>query len=123
MKKAIDTTAQTVTFTFEGGLAPVVLALRDVSPANATYAMLHGFAQRLGDAAAISKSAENGFTVTEEMRRREVEAMAQFYASGTVEWNMKGAAKAPKQHPSIVALAAKWGCTYEEAEQRIASLD
>lgn len=123
MKKQIDTTAQTLTFTFGDGLEPVTLKISDVSPANATYAMLHGFAQRCGDAAAIQKSEENGFVVTETMRRAAVEEMVRHYASGSVEWNLKGSARAPKQHPSIVKLAAKWGCTYEEAEQRIAALD
>ena len=60
MKKVINAVAQTVTFTFEDGLAPIVLAMAQVNPANTTYAMLHGFAARVGDNAAIQKSAENG---------------------------------------------------------------
>ncbi len=118
MKKTINATAQTVTFTFEGGLDPVTLCMNEVSTANATYAMLHGFAARIGDNAAIAKSAENNFTVTEAMRRAEVEKMVAFYANGAnVEWNMRVAAgpKAAPMNPAIQAIAAKLGKSYEEA--------
>lgn len=117
MKKTINTTAQTVTFSFEGGLAPITLAMKDVSPANATYAMLHGFAARVGDAAAISKTAENNFTVTEAMRRDEISAMVDFYTTpGNDQWNMKVATpKAAPIKPAIQAIATKLGKTYAEA--------
>ena len=129
MKKTLNTIAQTVTFTFDGhldkegavvneALAPVTLAMKDVSPANATYAMLHGFAARIGDNAAITKSAENGYTVTEAMRRAEVEKMTNFYGdAANVDWNMRVAAtpKAAPLNPAILTLAQKLGKTYEEA--------
>lgn len=116
MKKTINTLTQTVTFTFDG-LEPVTLSAASVSPANATYAMLHGFAARIGDNAAIAKSAENNFTVTEAMRRAEVEKMVEFYADASnVDWNMRVAApKAAPLNPAITAIAAKLGKTYEEA--------
>jgi len=123
MKKTIDTATQTVTFTFTD-LEPVTLAMRDVSPANATYAMLHGFAARIGDNAAIAKTAENGFTVTEEMRRAEVENMVKFYANAeNTDWNMRVAAgprKAP-QSPAIMALATALGMTYEQCQAKLAN--
>ena len=92
MKKLINTDTQAVTFTFEG-LEPVTLRMSQVTPANATYAMLHGFAARIGDNAAITKSAENGFTVTEAMRRDAVLELVDHYASGSAEWNVKASAK------------------------------
>ncbi len=118
MKKTINATAQTVTFTFEGGLDPVTLCMNEVSPANAAYAMLHGFAARIGDNAAIAKSAENNFTVTEAMRRAEVEKMVGFYANAAnVDWNMRVAGpKAAPMNPALMAIAQKRGCTYEEAQ-------
>ena len=115
MKKVINTAAQSVTFTFEGELAPVVLSMSQVSPANATYAMLHGFAARIGDNAAIQKSAENGYKVTEDMRREAVLELVDHYASGTTEWNVKAKAKSAPMNPHILAIAQKRGCTYEEA--------
>ena len=116
MKKILDTVAQTVTFTFDG-LGPVTLAMKDVSPANAAYAALHGFAARIGDNAAIAKSPENGFKVTEAMRREEVVKMIAFYANvDNKDWNMRVAGpKAAPMNPAIQAIAQKLGKTYEEA--------
>lgn len=105
-----------VTFTFDDGLASVTLDVTEVSQANRDHAMLHGFAARIGDNAAIAKSAENGWKVTEEMRRNEIIAMVDHYASGTAEWNVRTSAKAPKQSATMLAIAAKRGCTYAEAE-------
>ena len=116
MKKVINATAQTVTFTFDGELAPIVLAMSQVSPANATYAMLHGFAARVGDNAAIQKSAENNYTVTEAMRREAVAELVDHYASGSADWSPKAKAKTEKLNPHIAAIAQKRNCTYEEAQ-------
>lgn len=129
MKKTINTAAQSVTFTFDGykdkegavvnaALADVTISMRDVSSTNATYALLHGFAARIGDNAAIPKTAENNFTVTESMRRAEVETMVNFYSNvENVEWNQRVAAGPKKAvfNPAIQAIAEKRGTTYEEA--------
>lgn len=115
MKKVIDTQAQSITFTFDEGLEPIVLTMSQVSPANATYAMLHGFAARCGDKAAIQKSAENGFKVTEAMRREAVAAIVAHYATGTEDWEMKAAAARPTLNPRIMELAQKRNCSYDEA--------
>ena len=116
MKKAIDAVAQTVTFTFEDGLAPIVLAMAQVNPANTTYAMLHGFAARVGDNAAIQKSAENNYTVTEAMRREAVAELVDHYASGSADWSPKAKAKKETFNPHIMAIAHKRNCTYAEAQ-------
>jgi len=118
MKKVINTNAQTVVFTFDGCEA-VTLKMADVTPENATYAMLHGFAARIGDNAAIQKSAENGFNVTEAMRREAVLELVNHYASGSIEWNLKVAVRKAPQNPTILAIAAKMGLTYTEAEAEI----
>lgn len=116
MKKVINAVAQTVTFTFDGDLAPIVLAMSQVHPDNATYAMLHGFAARVGDNAAIQKSAENGYVVTEAMRREAVAELVDHYTSGSADWSPKARAKAEKLNPHIMAIAQKRNCTYEEAQ-------
>ena len=112
MKKVINTAAQTVTFTFDG-CETVTLSMADVTPANATYAMLHGFAARIGDNAAIQKSAENNFTVTEAMRREAVLELVNHYTSGSVEWNLKVAERKAPQHPLWQQLAIKRGVSYD----------
>jgi hypothetical protein len=115
MKKVINAVNQTVTFTFDGGLDSVVLRMADVTPANATYAMLHGFAARIGDNAAIQKSAENGYRVTEDMRREAVLELVNHYRSGSEDWSPRAKAKSAPMNPHILAIAQKRNCTYEEA--------
>ncbi len=119
MKKTIDVINQTVTFTFEGGLAPVVFHANTVKSETATHAMMHGFSQKIGDNAAIQKSEENNFRVTEEMRRHAVEDMIEQLV--TEGWNAKRTAKAAPQNPVILAIAAKLGVTYEAAQAKVAA--
>jgi len=117
MKKSINVASRSITFTFEG-LETVTLDLTKVSQANVTYASLHGFSARIGDNAAIPKSAENGYVVTEAMRRTEVEALVKFYENpDNTDWNMRAAAspKAAPFNPAIQAIADKLGKSYAEA--------
>ena len=115
MKKVINIAAESVTFSFEG-LDSVTINMSKVSVANASYAMLHGFAARIGDNAAIQKSAENNFTVTEAMRREAVVELVEFYENiGNKDWNMKVSARKPSYNPAIQAIADKLGKTYDEA--------
>ena len=116
MKKVPNVNAQSITFTFDGGLEPITLHMSQVSPANATYAMLHGFMARIGDNAAIQKSAENNYTVTEAMRREAVAELVDHYASGSADWSPKARAKKETFNPHIMAIAQKRNCTYEEAQ-------
>ena len=118
MKKIINTAAQTVTFTFDG-FAAVTLAMSQVSRENREYAELHGLAARIGDSAAISKTAENGFLVTEAARREAVIEMVEHYSSGTADWNLRVSVRKPVQNPTIMAIAAKMGLSYEGAEAEI----
>ncbi len=122
MKKVIDAAAQTVTFTFDDGLAPISLAMSDVSPVNATYAMLHGFGARIGDNAAISRKQKDGsvIKVTEQMRREEIAKMVAHYASGTNEWDM---GRQTPIDPRAVKLAEAKGISIEEAKQRLAKIE
>jgi hypothetical protein len=116
MKKTINVEARSISFTFEDGLEPVTIGLAQLEPANVTYAALHGLSARLGDNAAISKSAENGFKVTEAMKREAVMELVTHYTSGSKDWSPKAKA-APKVafNPAIAAIAAKLGKSYEEA--------
>ena len=115
MKKAIDTARAAVVFKFDG-LEDVVLDTTRVAAANKTYAMLHGFAARIGDNAAIQKSAENGFKVTEAMRREAVLELVNHYHGASDEWDVKrSVTRAAPMNPHIMAIAQKRNCTYEEA--------
>lgn len=119
MKKIIDTTARTITFTFEDGLEPVVFHPDNAGQQAREYATLHGFSARIGDNAAIAKSEANAFRVTEDMRRGAVLELVNHYNAGGA-WEVARAAKAPAQNPVIAAIAAKLGVTYEAAQAKVA---
>jgi hypothetical protein len=118
MKKQI--VGQVVTFTFEDGVAPVSFDCNLLSRENAEYAVPFAMGHRLGDNAAIQKSKENNFIVTEAMRRAAIVELIEHYQSGTADWSPKAKAKAAPQNATILAIAAKRGCTYAEAEAYIA---
>mgnify|MGYP006329820299 FL=1 len=118
MKKIINTVTNTVTFTFEG-LDAIVLKMADVNPSNQAYAQLHGMAARVGDAAAIPKTEANKFIVTEAMRREAVAEYVEHYTgagAATAEWNLRVSERKAPQNATILAIAAKLGVTYQEAE-------
>ena len=119
MKKQVSNTG--VTFTFDNGLAPVVFDVAKASEANRTFAAAFGFGHRIGDHAAISRTGPNGtvITVTEEMRRNAVLEMVAHLESGTENWDMAKGTRAPVQNPVFVAIAAKMGCTYDEAMAKV----
>ena len=121
MKKAIN--GSLITFTFEGDVPPLVFNAALTHQTVREHSSMHGFMARLGDSAAIPKTEENGFNVTEAMRREAVAELVAHYESGTESWNLRtGATKTPKQNPAIAALAMALGKTYAEAEAHIANL-
>ena len=127
MKKIINSAAQTVTFRFdtlpgEATLAEIVLELGKMSQANLDYATLHGMSARIGDKAALQKSAENGFKVTEAMRRAEVLAAVAHYHDPDAGWELASTIAKVPQDPAFVALAAALGCTYKEAMAKAAAI-
>lgn len=120
MKKIIDTKARTVTFTFDGDLPAVTCSASKLSAVNTEYAVLFGLGHRIGDNAAIPKSKENNFTVTEAMRREAVVEMCEHLESGSEDWNLKTSARKAPPDPTIAAIAQKQGITYEQAQLMIA---
>ena len=94
---------------------------------NCITAMMMGFNDRIKDRAAIPRKQKvNGVevvvNVTETMRRDKVVEVIDHLNSGTDQWNLKSSARAPKQDPSIAALAAKLNITYDEALAKIAEI-
>lgn len=123
MKKVIDTIAGSVTFTFDG-LESITIHAEAMSAANYNYAVLHGLAARIGDAAALTKSPENNFTVTEAMRRAEVEALVKFYENkDNVDWNIKVRTPKIAINPTWAKMAELSGRPYEEIAADMARRD
>ena len=114
MEKFISKDTNTVRFTFEDGVPDYTFDVAKVADALKPHALLMAFNHRLGDAAAIAKTKDNGFRVTEAMRREAVVKLGDYYMSGAVEWNMRSiGAKAPAINPTWAAIAAKKGISYE----------
>lgn len=109
---------KTIVFTFDG-LQPVTFNAADAT-AHVERAAMHGFEQKIRDAAAIARKQKDGtvLTVTEQMRRDAVEGMVK-HLTTSADWNQKGGGVV-RQHPAILAIAAKRGCTYAEAEAWVA---
>jgi hypothetical protein len=120
MKKRI--VGNTVQFTFDDGVEAYTFDCAKLSEANRTYAVPFAMCHRLGDAAALPKAQKDGtvIKITEEMRRAAVVELGDWYAQGGSDWEMRGGARAPAQNPVILAIAAKRGCTYAEAEKFLA---
>ena len=117
MKKSI--VGNLVRFTFDDGLESLEFDCNKLSITNRAYAVPFGMCHRLGDMAAIQKSAENKYTVTEAMRRAEVAAgIAQYNVAET--WDMSKGARAAPMNPTILKIAAKFNITYEQAMVKVA---
>lgn len=104
-----------IVFTFDG-LDAVEFDRERVNPVLNIEAEMHGYEQKIRDNAAISRKQKDGsvITVTEQMRRDAVmEMVNHLHTSAT--WNMRTAAT-PKLNPVFLDIAAKRGCTYQEAE-------
>lgn len=119
MKKAIS--GNLVQFTFDG-LPGITFDITKVSSENRAYAALFGFQSRLGDAAALSREKAAGNTITETMRRAEVESLVNFYHdAANKDWTLRSNTKTPAINPVWLAIATKRGITYEAyMEERVA---
>lgn len=107
----------TLTFTFPNtDIQPIVFDANKATVSHVDAAM-HGFEQKIRDAAAIAKSADNGYTITEAMRAREIQAMVN-HLTTSKEWNMRKAATV-KESPVIRAIADKLGISYEAAQTKV----
>lgn len=79
------------------------------SQANRERAMIHGWLQRIADAAAIPRDKETGASATPDAKMARMKALAEFYEAGGVEWNMKAGprvvvAKGPNVGKIIMAM-------------------
>ena len=118
MKKAIN--GNLVEFTFDG-LMPVVFDATKASEDNRKRAEMLGWLNKHGDCAAISRKGEDGsvIEITEQMRREAVLASCERFVVAGATWEQRSP-RAPTQDKFILAMAAKFGITYEEAQAKIA---
>lgn len=69
----------------------LTLSLSKLNSAILDRARVHGLIQRISDAAAISRTAENGYHVSPQAKLDAMRALVEHYESGTSEWNRKRA--------------------------------
>lgn len=84
----IDSTLLRVSFTFpnDASLDPIIIDAMSLPSEVRDYAMLHGFKQRIGDAAAISRNPDTGRSATPADKR---DAMARVAETLRETWTMR----------------------------------
>ncbi len=70
----------------------VTFDLTKVHPSNVAYAALHGFKQRIGDMAALSRNPDTGKPATPQEKFEAIQRGIEHYESGTADWNLRAAA-------------------------------
>jgi hypothetical protein len=73
----------------DGGGKSITLNLTKVHASNVDYAALHGFKQRIGDMAALSRNPDTGLPASPADKFDAVERGVLFYEAGGAEWHMK----------------------------------
>ena len=75
----------------DGGGKSVTLNLSAVHPSNVAYAALHGFKQRIGDMAALSRNPETGRPATPGEKFDAIARGVEHYMSGASDWALRAA--------------------------------
>ena len=106
------------------GAGETRLDLKALSAGVKERAMLHGLVQRVSDRAAISRNPENGQAATPQDKLARMQALVDWYNTGTGEWSPARPAggsggKAKGVNPVIEAVAEIQGVTYAEMLGRI----
>lgn len=104
------------------GAGETRLDLAKLSAGVKDRAMLHGLVQRVSDRAAISRNPENGQAATPQDKLARMQALVDWYNTGTGEWSptrTAGGGKAKGVNPVVEAVAEIQGVTYAEMLTRI----
>ncbi len=101
------------------GAGQVTFDPAKASAACKAHAELHGWKQRLSDAAALSRDDETGKPASPADKLAAVKELAEYYESGAEEWSRVGAGGGGKSI-TIEAIAALKGVEYDQAEAIVA---
>lgn len=69
------------------GAGDLVLDLAKVNSANRARAELHGFVQRISDAAAMARDSKTGASATPQQKFEAMKRLVEHYESGSEEWS------------------------------------
>lgn len=81
------------------GAGKIAFDAKKASPANRAFAEMHGWKQRLSDAAALPRDKVTGKSATPEEKLAAIKARVEHYESGSTEWNMARAGGRPASVP------------------------
>lgn len=100
----------------------VDLDLPKVSKENVAYAVIHGFGQRIPDAAAIGTTDKDGMVIPKAERTRikfeKMNEVCVHYESGTAEWDRRAeSGGGGSRSLTLEAIAKVKGVEYAEAER------
>lgn len=111
-----------LTFAFTG-VGQFVFDPDRVSAENRARAMIHGFEQRVRDAAALSVDRDTGKSATAQAKFDAAKRIADHLMSGATEWNLKPAAgpKGPDAGTIILAMTRVLKKTVDEIEAILAT--
>lgn len=90
---------------FDRNKVAVGLRGSDALPSDAEK---HGWEQRIGDKAAMSKDTKTGKPATVESKRDAMKALIDYYESGAAEWNLRGG-RAPETAETLIAKLMAMG--------------
>lgn len=110
-----------LTFAF-AGVGQFVFDPDKVSAENRARAMIHGFEQRIRDAAALSVDRDTGRSATAQEKHDAAKRIAEHLMSGATEWNLRPAASPGVDAGlTLQAIMRALGKTLDEAEALIAA--
>lgn len=110
-----------LTFAF-AGVGQFVFDPDKVSAENRARAMIHGFEQRIRDAAALSVDRDTGRSATAQEKHDAAKRIAEHLMSGSTDWNLRPAATGGVDAGlTLQAIMRALGKTLEEAEALIAA--
>ena len=110
-----------LTFAF-AGVGQFTFDPDKVSAENRARAMMHGFEQRIRDAAALSVDRETGRSATAQAKHDAALRIAEHLMSGSTEWAIRVAASAgPDAGLTLLAMMRALGKTLDEVEAVIAA--
>ena len=106
------------------GIGDVEFDAGQAHASNRAYAMMHGFKQRIVDAAALSRDPDTGQPATPLQKFEAIQAMVQHYHTGTADWGTRTAA-GPRETGGLTlrAIAAVYGWESADiAKERVEKL-
>lgn len=100
---------QLVKFSVKGA-GELILDVTQVHAANRARAELHGFVQRISDAAAMARDSKTGASATPQQKFEAMKRLVEHYGSGSEEWSparsVEGVGRPKSENPQARLLRA-----------------